>query len=121
MRVWVDDCMAMTGGPSTAGGGPEVTLRWTAPSTGLWQIDTEGSGYDTMLAVQAASQMACSGTALACSDDATSTDHTSCVTVSLQGLDTVVIIIDAFDGSPQNIGTYHLNIRSVATALRECP
>ena len=47
------------GEPSHAGneGGKSVWFKWTAPATGAWVFDTDGSDFDTLLAVYSGSTL----------------------------------------------------------------
>jgi hypothetical protein len=46
--------------------GADVVLRWVAPSSGTWRVDTAGSEYDTILSVR---ESDCGAPELICNDD----------------------------------------------------
>lgn len=91
------------GGASAA----EKTFLYTAPATGTYSIDTGGSAFDTVLYVREGS---CSGTELACNDDANGVS--SRVTVSLAAGERVAIVVDGFDTMN---GPFALNITGSPT------
>jgi hypothetical protein len=92
---------------SCGGAGAEQVVRFTAPSTGLWAIDTEGASFDTVVYVRAT----CGDvdTELACDDDG-GTGTASAVRVDLNAGDTVFIFVD---GYAEN-GAWSLNITPLA-------
>ncbi|MCK6574051.1 peptidoglycan DD-metalloendopeptidase family protein [Myxococcota bacterium] len=91
---------------SCGGAGAEQVVRFTAPSTGLWAIDTEGATYDTVVYVRATCGDV--NTELACDDDG-GTGTTSAVRVDLNAGDNVFIFVD---GYAEN-GAWFLNITSL--------
>jgi len=95
-------------GPSRAS---EVVYQWTAPTAGLFQIDTIGSTFDTMLHVYDGAS--CFGPALpgACNDDSGG-NRSSLVTVSLRQGQTVLIVVDGY-GSQS--GSFALHISTAPT------
>ncbi|MBZ0118554.1 MAG: hypothetical protein K8H88_16240, partial [Sandaracinaceae bacterium] len=94
---------------------PDLAFRWTAPSSGSFVIDTEGSAYDTMLYVLTD----CGGPELpgACDDDS-GTGTTSRLVVTLTAGQSVVIVVDGWGSSR---GFFRLNIgRPPATEVGLC-
>ncbi|MBI3785151.1 MAG: hypothetical protein HY270_17305 [Deltaproteobacteria bacterium] len=84
---------------------PDVSYKWTAPTSGIYVIDTVGSTFDTLLYVRDA---ACNGVELACNDDITQgTFQASRVSISLTAGQSIVIVVDGF-GSKS--GRYRLRI-----------
>ena len=83
---------------------PEHTWSFTAPTSKQYQIDTEGSSYDTVLHVLGG---ACSGSTLACDDDAGS-GNASLVSLFLNAGQTVTIVVDGFGGGS---GSYQLHVQ----------
>ncbi len=99
-------------GASCGGGGtnaPDATFLYTAPVTGTYVIDTFGSAFDTILYVRNAT---CSGTELACNDDANGTLQSQ-VTVNLTVGQSIVIVVDGYGTSS---GTYNLHLASTASS-----
>jgi hypothetical protein len=88
----------------TPGEGPEVTLRWTAPSAGSYKFDTRGSEFDTVLYLRES----CQGSQLTCNDDIETGMLRSETSASLQADQTVIIIVDGW--SPREAGDWVLNI-----------
>ena len=74
--------------------GDEVTFSWTAPSDGTFYMDTIGSEIDTVLYVLDE----CGGFELACDDDISESTLTSSLTVDLLQGETVLIVVDGYDG-----------------------
>jgi hypothetical protein len=98
----------LMGGASCGGGGnnaPDVSFLFTAPASGTYQIDTAGSAFDTVLYVRDGT---CSGTQLACNDDANGTLQ-SLVSISLSAGQSVVIVVDGYS---TRSGAFALSIRS---------
>jgi putative metal-binding protein len=91
---------------SCAGAGPEDAYSFTAPATGLYTFDTDGSGFDTVLHVRAGS---CAGSELACDDDG-GPGLTSVVNVFLTQGDTVVVFADSYATG----GAYTLHVSGPA-------
>jgi hypothetical protein len=83
---------------------PELLFGWRAPANATYQIDTNGSAYDTVLYVKTS----CAGPELpgACDDDA-GDGNNSLVRVTLRAGDRVVIAVDGFGAQS---GLYQLNI-----------
>jgi hypothetical protein len=77
------------------GAGPELTFGWSAPATASYTIDLCASNltYNTVLSVRDGT---CTGTELACNDDACGLGGLqSLVTVSLVEGQGVVIVVDS--------------------------
>jgi hypothetical protein len=103
---------ALTGdlGGSTCGDGgdfaPDVAYGYTAASSGVYTIDTLGSGFDTLLHVRSET---CDGAELACSDDdAQSGTLQSRLTLFLLEGQRIVIVVDGFGSAA---GPFTLNVR----------
>jgi hypothetical protein len=96
----VDNTLFGTCGGNTSN---DETFTFTAPYAGVFQIDTEGSAYDTVLYVLDGS---CSGPQIACSDDSGGMTH-SRVNVNLANGQDIVI---AVDGAGIASGDFTLNI-----------
>jgi hypothetical protein len=88
----------------TSAGGPDVVYTWTPTSSGTVQIDTIGSGFDTVLHVYTGG---CTGTSVACNDDGGGS-LTSLVTFSAVAGTTYYIIVDGYSSSAY--GTYTLHV-----------
>ncbi|NUO52286.1 MAG: hypothetical protein HOV80_25815 [Polyangiaceae bacterium] len=86
---------------STAG---ENTYTFTAPVTATYEMNTFGSGYDTVLSVLGAT---CTGASLACDDDTPGMGTVSQIFVNLTAGQTVTVVVD---GWAQSSGSYVLNI-----------
>jgi hypothetical protein len=98
--VGLADALTPSCGFSSA---PEATYSFTAPADGTYQIDTFGSGYDTVLHVRDGS---CQGAELACNDDAMGLQ--SQVSIALTAGQTVIIAVDGFASGQ---GSFTLNIQ----------
>lgn len=95
---------------SCATGGPEIAYYWTAPDTRQYTIDTANSEYDTALHVR---ESDCTGSELACNDDAQGLDLQSRVTISATQGTQYVIFVDAY--AEGDCGNYELNINPDTT------
>ncbi len=93
---------------SCATGGLGVWFAFTAPATSSWQIDTNGSAFDTLVSVFDG----CGGNELACDDDS-GAGVSSLVTVSLNAGQSVRILISAFGAGTG--GNFSLNIASIVS------
>ncbi len=82
----------------------DVTVSWVAPNDGLFYIDTEGSGFDTVLYVLAGS---CDGPELTCNDDVGGTFQSAVELEAVAG-ETFIIVVDGYGG---DAGDVQLNIR----------
>jgi hypothetical protein len=78
------------------GGGNDVAYQFVAPAAGYYRFDTIGTeGFDTMLAVFDQ----CAGVEVACHDDIVRfVDQDSVVEMALEAGQSVVIVVDSFDG-----------------------
>lgn len=105
----VDTTALDDGYTSTCGGAgaPDRVVEWTAPSTGYWVLDTQGSSYDTVLAVR---NCACDGAELGCDDDATVGRADSEVVARFTRGQRVAVILDGNSGAK---GTAKLNANPV--------
>ena len=88
-------------------GVPDVVYAFTPSTGGLWQIDTIGSGFDTLLHVH---NGPCLGPEIACDDDSGGS-LTSRVTLTLSAGVTYYIVVDGYSTS----GTYTLHVARAAT------
>ena len=98
-----DDYTSTCGGA----GAPDRVLEWTAPSTGYWVLDTQGSSYDTVLAVRNCS---CDGAELGCNNDAATGRADSEVVARFTRGQRVAVILDGNSGAK---GTAKLNANPV--------
>ena len=96
----VDNTFFGTCGGNTAN---DETFTFTAPNAGVFQIDTEGSAYDTVLYVLNGD---CSGPQIVCNDDTGGMMH-SRVNVNLANGQEIVIVVD---GAGIASGDFTLNI-----------
>lgn len=87
------------------GQGPDVSMRWAAPSTGTFTFDTRGSTFDTVLDIRAA----CTGASLACNDDLGPSMMSSEARLRLSEGDAVMIFVDGY--GPNDSGDFLVNIR----------
>lgn len=85
-------------------GAPDLTVGWTAPTSGTFIFDTFGSTFDTTLAVLDG----CGGAELACGEDA-GERRTSELEVSLEEGQAVIVVIDGFNELAT--GSFVLNVR----------
>jgi hypothetical protein len=92
------------GSCAVEGDGADVAYAWTAPTDGVFAIDTIGSGFDTVVYVLEGGCFG--GVELACDDDGGG-DLTSRVEVALAAGDAVMIVVDGFGGE---VGDYLLHI-----------
>jgi hypothetical protein len=83
---------------------PERTYSFTAPESAMYELNTFGSLYDTVLAVRDAT---CDGAELACNDD-WGGGVESQVFVELAAGQTVVVVVDGFGMG--SAGPFTLNI-----------
>ncbi len=81
--------------PSCGGpGAPEVVLQWVADEAGTVTIDTEGSGYDALVAVYDG----CEGAELACNDDGAGSLQAR-VELVVEAGQVLLIVVDGYDGA----------------------
>jgi hypothetical protein len=92
-------------GSCTGGAGPDVGLTWTAPSNGMFVLDTFGSAFDTVLTVYDGAT--CSGTELACNDDEGGAQ--SEVTLALSAGQTITIVVDGYGGAASGDFVLHID------------
>ncbi len=105
------DASTEQGEPNHAGvpfGGRSLWWTWTAPATGRVVIDTEGSDFDTILAVYTGNSLATLNAVA--SDDSSSASHPSKVSFSAVAGTTYQIAVGANYGSG---GVVQLNLRPV--------
>lgn len=81
-----------------------LSFRWIAPSRGTWTFSTQGSDFDTFLAVLADG---CEGAELDCNDDAGQSYGPSEVSVALEAGDVVAVVLGGWGGDN---GDYLLTI-----------
>ena len=86
--------------PDHAGnvGGASVWFSWNVPTAGTWEISTEGSTFDTLLAVYAGDSLE-SLAEIASNDDAGGGSTTSRVIVDADAGSSFRIAIDGFNGA----------------------
>lgn len=99
------DTYSDTVAPSCGGSGRDATFVWVPPYSSVWSFSTEGSNFDTVLAVY---RDACQGE-LACDDDSNG-NLTSYLELELEGGVPVVLAVDTFDGTA---GSFELFIQEV--------
>ncbi len=85
-------------------GGADTTLAFTAPQSGPYIFDTNGSSFDTVLYVLSGSD--CAGAELACDDDGGDGTRSELV-VELEADEDVIIVVDGYDAT--NSGSFVLN------------
>lgn len=95
-----DDFTPSCGPPGSA---PDVTLTWTAPTTGMFFVATIGSGFDTTLTRLSS----CTGPELGCNDDAAMATTASFLTFFATAGERSVFVID---GSGTASGSWQLVI-----------
>ncbi|WP_437636266.1 MXAN_6577-like cysteine-rich protein [Sorangium sp. So ce854] len=84
-------------------GGPDVSYTFTAPADGKYVFDTFDSGYNTVLELRDGT---CGGGVIACNDDSRG-GMQSRITANLRGGQTIVAIVDGFEGAA---GPYALQV-----------
>ena len=91
---------------SCGGGAPERFFSWTAPTSGTYAFDTEGSSFDTVLYLK---PDLCKFAELSCDDDG-GAGTTSRIEVLLDADQQVNVVVDGFaTGS----GSFVLNVQQV--------
>lgn len=85
----------------------DVAFKWTAPSAGCFNFNTNGSNFDTVLHLKSIDD--CS-TQLACADGGGEVLASSLVYQFAAAGDVAIIVVDGFDGE---VGSFVLNITSV--------
>ncbi len=97
------------GEPAHAGnpGGASVWIRWTAPSDGLWRFYTNGTAFNTLLAVYTGASVD-NLTLVGANDDVSPADRTSSVSVIARTGTTYWMAVDGFRGAngPAASGDY---------------
>jgi hypothetical protein len=83
-------------------GGASVWWSWTAPASGDVVIDTQGSSFDTLLAVYTGSMLT-NLVPVASNDDVSTNQATSSVTFSADAGTIYQIAVDGFNGEPGDI------------------
>jgi cysteine-rich repeat protein len=92
-------------GTCVGSGAPDERLIWTAPRAGSFTFNITGPSYDSGIYLRDASSGSCTGTQLACNDDAAGG---SSVSVTLASGAAVLIVIDGF-GSGAGTWTLAIN------------
>lgn len=106
-----------TGSACGNGGGETIDdagFRFTAPHAGRYRVTTEGSSFDTILSVR---EESCTGRERTCIDDAGRGMTFSRLDLDLDDCETVVLIVDGFDGSA--VGRYRLAISAVEASCTD--
>ena len=111
----------MLPGNSGGVGGRSVWYRWTSPVNGTATFDTEGSGYDTILAVSTGNSVG-SLTRLNVNDDLAPGETTSSrVTFAVAAGVTYQLTVDGFDnGSGAEFGIIEINWSATGSAPAPC-
>lgn len=113
---------AMLPGNPKGTGGRSVWFRWTSPVTGNATFDTEGSGFDTILAASTGNSV--SGlTRITQNDDLASGETTaSRVSFSVTAGTTYQLVVDGFDnGAGVESGIIELNWSATGTSPSPTP
>ena len=107
---------------SGGGGGRSVWYRWTSPVNGSATFDTEGSGYDTILAVSTGNSLG-GLTRLSVNDDLAPGETTaSRVTFSVTAGTTYQLVIDGYNnGAGAEFGIIELNWSATGTTPSPTP
>lgn len=114
-RLDTPGCGMETGAPRGGTGAPEAVFRWVAPSTGRFQFDTLGSGYDTLLYVRLGD---CNGAELGCNDDVAMGTTASSVGFTLQRGEAVFVVVDGYGSAA---GSFVLNITANGASVDAGP
>jgi len=85
--------------------GADHAHLWVAPTTATFTIDTEGSGFDTVLYILSSCE---DGVELACHDDIDTTagNHASRIEIDLEEGQEVIVVVDGWGYA--DVGTYEL-------------
>jgi hypothetical protein len=86
-------------------GAPDRAYRWTAPASGVYEITTDGSSFDTVLSIISATEQE----EIVCDDDSGEGPR-SAVTVPASAGEELTIFID---GKGTEAGPYTLNIQKL--------
>jgi uncharacterized protein YkwD len=87
---------------------PDVAFSFTAPQAGRYRIDTDGSGFDTLLSIRSG----CGGAELACNDDIQQGVVQSRAEVDLTECQTVLIVVDGYNAESVGAVSLHINLIS---------
>ncbi len=98
-----------SGSCGSSGNGVERFFQWKAPATGQYQIDTDGSNFDTTLYIR---RGGCGGSEIGCDDDGGEGTR-SLLKLDARAGESFSIVIDGY-GTALATSTFKLNI----TALR---
>ena len=88
--------------------GPDFVYQFTAPATGVYQFDTNGSGYDTALSIWDDCN-ALEGEELDCDDDG-GAGLQSLIQITLAANQTVMVSVSGFNGAQ---GAHQLNVSAL--------
>ena len=103
-----DDFLPSCVEENEGGGSPDRAFEYTAPAAGNFAFDTDGSAFDTGLAIFDG----CAGAELACNDDSGSVSALrSRVIVTLEAGQTVVVVVDGY--SVSNYGDFQVNVTMI--------
>jgi hypothetical protein len=96
--------------PDNSGGSRSIWYRWQAPASSTVTFTTAGSGFDTVMGVYSGSSVG-SLSSLGKSDDITSSDRTSSVTIGAISGTTYRIAVDGYNngGGGGDVGPVTLN------------
>lgn len=92
--------------------GEDISVTWTAPSSGEWKFDLSGSNYDTVLELRDENS-----NALSCNDDIDNVNKASRLTHALNAGDTVKIVVDSYYAT---CGNYQLAVNNVGPNPNTC-
>ena len=103
-----DSTGTMSGFSGACGGdeAPESAITWTAPSSGVFTFDTEGTDFDSVLY---AFNGSCTGTEIACNDDVVENgpDLWSRITLTVTAGQRVTLFVDGYQ---DQAGPWGLNV-----------
>ncbi len=103
-----DSTGTMSGFAGACGGAeaPESAITWTAPSSGVFTFDTEGTDFDTVLY---AFNGSCTGTEIACNDDVVENGAKlwSQITLTVSAGQRVTLFVDGYE---DQAGPWGLNV-----------
>ncbi|MBI4819989.1 MAG: DUF4215 domain-containing protein [Deltaproteobacteria bacterium] len=89
-------------------GAPDLSLSWTAPSAGTFEVDTVGSDFDTVLTVL---NGGCGGSEVVCDDDGAGSLRSRARIATTAG-QTFALLVDGFGAASGNVV---VNIRDITT------